>query len=82
MNAKPSCTVESTLIAMQRGQTLHATFKRGALAWTLSSGAQIPAKIAARVISLPQIAAVDTGLFSDALPQSFRHVSAKESKRI
>jgi hypothetical protein len=79
MTVKPRCTVKSTLAALQDGAVLHLTFEYGKPIWTLSTREKIPAEVATQVIGLPQIAAFDTGLFSDSPPQSFRHVNASES---
>jgi hypothetical protein len=78
MSAKSRCTVQSALAALQDGAVLHLTFECGKPIWTLSTREKISAKVAAQVIGLPQIAAVDAALFPDAPAQTFCHANFKE----
>jgi hypothetical protein len=70
-------SVARVLTKMQRGQALHFEHTRRGPRWWTTDGHEVPQCIAEVVVINPNIASVDTALWRDLHPQTYRFVGFK-----
>jgi hypothetical protein len=70
-------SVARVLTKLQRGQALHFEHTRRGSRWWTTDGDEVPERIAKLVITNPSITSVDTALWRDLHPQTWRFVGFK-----
>ena len=70
-------SVARVLTKMQRGQALHFEHTRRGPRWWTTDGHEVPEHIAAVVIINSSVTSVDTALWGDLHPQTWRFVGFK-----
>jgi hypothetical protein len=70
-------SVARVLNKIQRGQSLHFEHTRRGARWWTTDGDEVPERVAELVIINPSIVSVDTALWRDLHPQTWRFVGFK-----
>jgi hypothetical protein len=67
--------LDHALAAMRRGEELHLQYENGRPSWSLGSGRNVAAHIAALLMNNPSIVPAGDSLFPGSLSQTWRYTS-------